>query len=286
MELTDKNQTFEDVIVLMKTAVATVSGQPTAISTAWRLGSYERGKTILAQPTAFTFTADTNLGQDEINKRHHTFSITLILSKSRVSGNCEETRYTQAMPDKRVNKHIDWHTYGRIIIFIDAANVIYSLRDLGWKIDYKKFQQYFKKRSTLIDIYFYTAFFDDDIGRKNMLEMLSRKGFKIRSKAVKHIKTQDGSVLHKANCDVELTMDVMTLHPQLDTAILMSGDSDFVPLVKLLQSHGKKVVIISTRGHVARELIEASDYFVYFDFFRKDWEMKTKSKSPRKADSR
>ena len=43
------------------------------------------------------------------------------------------------------NKNIiDWRQYGRIAVFIDVANVIYSLRDLGWRIDYKKLQKYFK----------------------------------------------------------------------------------------------------------------------------------------------
>src|SRR5258706_7552761 len=109
------------------------------------------------------------------------------------------------MNNSNSTKLPDWKSLGRIMIFVDAANVIYSLRDLGWKLDYKRFQDYFQKQGELVDIYFYVAYFETDIGRKNMLEMLSRKGFKVRSKAVKHIKTSDG-VLHKANCDVELTM--------------------------------------------------------------------------------
>lgn len=169
------------------------------------------------------------------------------------------------------------------MVFIDAANVIYSLRDLGWKIDYKRFQEFFRTKSKLVDIYFYTAFFNTDVGRKNMLEMLSRKGFKIRSKEVKSIKTS-GGIMHKANCDVELTMDAMTLYPHFDTAILLTGDGDFVPLVKFLKSKVKKVIIISTRGHVARELVESSDAFLYFDVFKREWELK--SKNPHKAGSR
>ena len=163
----------------------------------------------------------------------------------------------------------------RTIVFIDAANVIYSLRDLKWKIDYKKVQKYFREKTTLVDIYFYIAYFDEDIGKKNLLEMLSRKGFKIRSKVVKEIKTLDG-ILHKGNCDVELTMDAMSLLTTFDSIILMSGDSDFAPLINFLKAKGKKVIVISTRGHISRELIEVSDGFLYFDLFKKYWEMKNK----------
>ena len=163
----------------------------------------------------------------------------------------------------------------RTIVFIDAANVIYSLKDLGWKIDYKKVQKFFRTKTNLVDIYFYIAYFDEDVGKKSLLEMLSRKGFKIRSKEVKEIKTADG-IIHKGNCDVELTMDAMSLVRSFDTTIMMSGDSDFAPLIIFLKSQGKKVITVSTRGHISKELIEVSDSFLYFDLFKKYWEMERK----------
>ena len=48
----------------------------------------------------------------------------------------------------------DWKRYNRIAVFIDVANIIYSLKDLKWRIDYKKLQEYFVKNSKLVDIYF------------------------------------------------------------------------------------------------------------------------------------
>lgn len=167
----------------------------------------------------------------------------------------------------------DWKPLGRVAVFIDAANVIYSLRDLGWQIDYKKLRKFFDTRTDLVDTYFYIAHFDDDLGRKNLLEMLSRKGFIIRSKPVKNINKHGGGILHKANCDVELAMDVMTTYQTFDTAVLMSGDSDFLPLIEFLQSNSKKVITISTRGHVAKEVVQAADKFFHFGFFRSEWEL-------------
>ena len=52
-------------------------------------------------------------------------------------------------------KTINWEQYNRVAVFIDVANVIYSLKDLRWRIDYKKLQKYFRKNSKLVDIYFY-----------------------------------------------------------------------------------------------------------------------------------
>ena len=58
-----------------------------------------------------------------------------------------------------------------------------------------------------------------------------------------------------------------------DTGVLMSGDSDFVSLVNLLRGNGKKVIIISTRWHVAKDLIQAADYYVDINKFRTFWEL-------------
>ena len=171
-------------------------------------------------------------------------------------------------------KKIDLKKYGRVMVFIDVANVIYSLRDLRWKIDYKKLQRYFQKYSKLVSIYFYFAYRKESVGQKNLLEMLSRKGFKLRTKEVKFIKVDRNTVIMKGNCDVELTIDMIALLRKYDTAVLMSGDSDFAALVKFVQKKGKKVIVISTRGHISKELIESADRFMYFNKFRRNWEMR------------
>ncbi len=171
------------------------------------------------------------------------------------------------------NQQINWQNYGRIAVFIDVANVVYSLKDLGWRIDYKKLQQYFKNHSKLADIYFYYSTNKENVGQANLLEMLARKGFKMVVKEVKIIKLKNGEQLFKGNCDVELTIDMIDLIPAYDTAVLLSGDSDFAPLIKYVQKHGKKVIAISTRNHVSKEIISASDKFMWFNWFKNDWNL-------------
>jgi len=169
------------------------------------------------------------------------------------------------------HQKINWSDYHRTAVFIDVANIIYSLKDLGWRIDYKKLQQYFKENCKLVDIYFYYSTDKENIGQANLLEMLSRKGFKMVVKEVKVIKLKNGELLYKGNCDVELAIDMIDTMPAYDTAVLLSGDSDFAPLIKYLQKHGKKVLSISTRNHVSKEIIEASDQFMWFNWFKNDW---------------
>lgn len=168
---------------------------------------------------------------------------------------------------------LNWAQYGRIAVFIDAANVIYSLKDLGWQIAYKKLQKYFQQNCKLVDIYFYYCTHKNNIGQANLLAMLSRKGFKVVFKEVKIIKLKNGQFIYKGNCDVELVIDVIDNLSTYDTAVLLSGDSDFKALIKYIQKHNKNVIAISTRNHVSREIIEVADLFILFNRFRPEWSL-------------
>jgi uncharacterized LabA/DUF88 family protein len=66
-----------------------------------------------------------------------------------------------------------------------------------------------------------------------------------------------------------------------DTAILFSGDSDFVPVVEFVKRKKRKVIVISSRGHIAKELIKASDRYIPFEILKELFERK---KSPRHSD--
>lgn len=53
----------------------------------------------------------------------------------------------------------------------------------------------------------------------------------------------DGS--RKANMDVEIAMAATTAALTADTLVLLSGDGDFIPLVKSLSRQGKRVLVVS-----------------------------------------
>ena len=71
----------------------------------------------------------------------------------------------------------------------------------------------------------------------------------------------------KANFDVEISVDAVANLNQFKTMILFSGDSDFVYLLNFLKENGKRVILFSRKGHVAKELFSAIDcYFDIVDF--------------------
>lgn len=153
-------------------------------------------------------------------------------------------------------------------VFIDAANVIYSQRTLKWQIDFKKLMDYFKVNYQLDNVYFYFGYLKDDEKQQGFFRKLRQWGYKIRTKEVKLIRQSDGTILKKGNLDVELTIDAIKDLKYYSTAVLMSGDSDFHALVRYLQNKDKKVVVISSKGHVSYELLKAANKYINFNTLR------------------
>jgi len=63
--------------------------------------------------------------------------------------------------------------------------------------------------------------------------MPSRKGFVLRVKKIRKITNNDGTITLKGNCDTDIVVDAMARMKEYDTAVIMSGDSDFVSLVNI-----------------------------------------------------
>lgn len=165
-------------------------------------------------------------------------------------------------------KGISYRRSAKVAVFIDAANVIYSQRTLKWQIDFKKLVKVFKKSYKLDGVYFYFAYIKDDKKQQKFFNKLRGWGYKIRTKEVKIIRQANGALIKKENLDVELTIDAIKNIRKYSMAILMSGDSDFHALIKYLQSKRKKVIVISSKGHVAKELIQSCDKYINFNDLR------------------
>lgn len=149
---------------------------------------------------------------------------------------------------------------GKVAVFIDAANILYSQQTLGWRIDYEKLRDYLESQAEISKIFYYTGkvgVFEKQI---KFIKKLERLGFSVVSKEVKFIKINGGGLLPKRNLDVELALDAFRFADDYDTVLLFSGDSDFGYLIDLLKEKGKRVLVLSTRGHISKELLERAKY--------------------------
>ena len=59
--------------------------------------------------------------------------------------------------------------------------------------------------------------------------------------------------------DVEISIDIMSNINNYDTAVLFSGDSDFLALISYLKNHNKKVYIFSSKNNISTELRTSGD---------------------------
>ena len=168
---------------------------------------------------------------------------------------------------------------GRVYVFVDAANIFYTQRTLGWRISYERLRHYFKNEcgKNSGKMFVYTATDSDRPQQKKFLDILGINGYIVRTKEVKRIRITKGVYEWKGDFDVELTMDVMDNIKEFDTAVLLSGDSDFAPIVRRMKENGKTVVIMSAKDHVSWELIKLSDKYINLKKLRNEIELKIKS---------
>src|SRR6476659_7402822 len=77
-------------------------------------------------------------------------------------------------------------------------------------------------------------------------------------------RTQTG----KNSADIRLVVDAMDLawsKPHVDTFVIVSGDSDFSPLVSKLKENGKHVIGLGMKGSTSDLLRDNCDEFIYYE---------------------
>jgi len=163
----------------------------------------------------------------------------------------------------------------RVAIFIDAGNMFHASNYLKVKIDYRKLINLLKKDRWLLRAYFYTGIPSPEMMQENeelrqqwkrqegFLIELQKMGIKVKTMPLK--KTPEGYI--EKGVDVLLATDMVSLafRDAYDTAILVSGDSDYVPVVEEIQQLGKRVENASFKRTSSFELRKVCDSFILLD---------------------
>lgn len=148
--------------------------------------------------------------------------------------------------------------------FIDASNIIYGARDQGWKIDLKKLLLYLKQKFSASKSFFYYGKDSKSAQKEAFLRKLKKFGYTLRVKEIKRYGRKS-----KANCDVDLTRDMLLKMKEYQRALVLTGDGDFAPLLKYLISKKRRIIIISSPKSTAREIRQiAGDEHIDFGSLR------------------
>ncbi|MFH1510686.1 MAG: NYN domain-containing protein [Candidatus Woesearchaeota archaeon] len=151
------------------------------------------------------------------------------------------------------------HRSQRIGVFVDVQNMYYSAKHLyGRKLDFKELLKFACQGRNLIRAITYVIRADVK-EEEGFFDALKKIGYEV--------KTKDLQVFYggakKGDWDIGIAMDSIELAPKLDTIILVSGDGDFVPLVRHLKhALGCRVEVIAFgRSSSAKLVEEADDYY-------------------------
>lgn len=158
-----------------------------------------------------------------------------------------------------------------VYVFIDASNLWAAQKVKGKFFDLQKLKQYLESRyqAKEIKVFYYDAYpadgtreYNSDNKHRFYTYLKRGLGFMVRKKPLKQIRvtTPQGVIVEeKGNMDVEMTIDAVNLVGQYDTAILFTGDSDFLALVRYIRNKHKQVHVFSSKNNISTELRTGGD---------------------------
>ena len=162
-----------------------------------------------------------------------------------------------------------------VYVFIDSANLWEAQKSKRRLLDYQKLEVYVKQRysATKIKVFYYEAYPADgtrsySLEGKHKFYVFLKKSlkFEVRTKPLKRISIRTDAdqmmIQEKGNMDVEMAIDAVHNAKHYDTAVFLTGDSDFYALVKYLRARSKKVFIMSSKSSVSKELRVGGDGYM------------------------
>lgn len=154
------------------------------------------------------------------------------------------------------------HKAQRVGIFIDTQNIYHSAKNLHHaRANFGAIVKDALDGRVLTRALAYVV--TTESGEENaFFGALEKAGIEIRSKPLQVF--LGGA--KKADWDVGLAIDVVSMSPKLDSVILITGDGDYVPLVEYLQrTHGCQVEIVTFGKSCSARLIEVANDFLDLD---------------------
>ncbi len=146
----------------------------------------------------------------------------------------------------------------RMVVLIDVQNLYHSAKHLyNAKVNFKQVLGTAVGSRTLVRSFGYVV--RTKTGEeKAFFDALTNLGIEIR---IKDLQEYYGG-LKKGDWDVGMVIDAVQLASSVDVITLVTGDGDFIPLVKHLQARGKKVEVMAFERSASSKLKEEVDEFI------------------------
>ncbi len=93
----------------------------------------------------------------------------------------------------------------------------------------------------------------------------------------------------KNSADIRMVVDALDLcytKSHVDTFVIISGDSDFSPLVSKLRENNKTVIAVGVKNSTSNLLIANCDEFIFYDDLVREQKGKTRRAEPKRAEKK
>jgi uncharacterized LabA/DUF88 family protein len=171
----------------------------------------------------------------------------------------------------------------RRVLAVDGHSMFYVQQKLGWFFDPRRLLELavagpgsaggalgwgaatgegHQVGHEIASAFWYTGL-KDGADQRPFRDALTSLGFTVRAKLLRELGSDpDQRQFARANLDVEIAVDLLTVAHRCDEVWLLSGSRDLERLVEVLRARGLRIVLMNTDGMVPRELRNAADRFV------------------------
>jgi uncharacterized LabA/DUF88 family protein len=145
----------------------------------------------------------------------------------------------------------------RVAVFIDTQNMYHSAKhQYGARVNFGAVVDTAVAGRQLIRAIAYVA--KSKTGEESQFfEALLSNGIELKVKDVQEFASGE----KKADWDVGMTVDAISILPRVDVVIIISGDGDFVPLCEYIQTHGALCEVVSFGDSTNARLKEIASSF-------------------------
>jgi uncharacterized LabA/DUF88 family protein len=148
----------------------------------------------------------------------------------------------------------------RVGVFVDVANLLYSARTLRMTVHFGRLLDFLRGNRRLVRAHAYCPTSPQAGEEQMFLQAVKGLGYRITTKNYKTF----SSGAKKADLDLDLCMDVVRLVDgnAVDCIVLVSGDSDFMPMLDYCSDHGVRVEVAAFDEAMSATLRQSCDLFI------------------------
>lgn len=154
----------------------------------------------------------------------------------------------------------------RVGVFVDVQNLYHSAKNLYHsRVNFGELFKLAVADRQLVRALAYVVKGGESAEEQAFFDALEKSGLELK---MKDLQVFAGGA-KKADWDVALAVDAISLSKQLDVVVIVSGDGDFVPLVEYLQHNGLIVEAMSFGRSTSGKLKETVNNFIDLDEHKK-----------------